>query len=363
MICSLIKLCWYKISGKKLIVINEASGLGDYLWVRSYFRIIKERSTDNRIIFLGTRRWADFAQTLDKNKVDIFFFFQNPYHPRYWELCLLKLFTYDVFINFRKDKPLWEKLNNSIRANKIYPSKPPINENTVGRGFYYPAHNDSIINQFLTLPPDFKHTLPVIHPASTKDIPHQPYILLALGGLTDGQFSLQQLIVLCRALHECFQKPILLLGTTLSYRLLYPYLKGSFLLSAITTFFQTICSYLKKPISLFGITIDKPLYKQLAQHFSPNILLNGCNKFPTCALPYLVQQADFVVSPNTSVWHMAILLQKAGIIYILDDRYWHPLPNEDKLVYCVEKTSCLSKISCEKIETSVQNLKKILDVL
>ena len=112
----------YKLHGRKIIIINEASGLGDYLWIRPIFRLLKESHEYKKsaIVLLGTERWKEFALKFDSDYCDDFIFFDDPHNPKPRELIALKLFTYEYFINFRHNFNQWENLNKSIKSSKEY---------------------------------------------------------------------------------------------------------------------------------------------------------------------------------------------------------------------------------------------------
>ena len=80
----LLKILKFKLTGKKMILINEAAGLRDYLWVRNYFKVLKNhpKYSKYKIVFLATERWLDFAKDMDSDYVDIFIPLDNPYKLR-----------------------------------------------------------------------------------------------------------------------------------------------------------------------------------------------------------------------------------------------------------------------------------------
>lgn len=267
-----LKIIFWKISGKKTLLINEASGLGDYLWVRSYFRWIKQKSIykDYKLIFCGTERWASFATNFDHTYVDAFLFFKDPYNPSPKESFVFKFIIFDVFINFRKH-PFWSKMIGKIRYKKLFET------DVVPNTMFYREHHNYFMSKIVGIPPDFQHDLPYSNFLPNKLYKWinemRPYIIIVPSGYTVGALSGAQLagiITYCQKKYNC---NILFLG-------------------------------LKTDNSLFLETYAKLTNKEQLHTF------NACGMFPMASLPFVVYHAKFIISVNTSIYHMAILLQK-----------------------------------------------------
>lgn len=136
----------YFIKKEKIILINEAAGLGDYLWVRNYFKLIKndDKYKNYKIALCATERWLDFAMDMDSDYVDIFLPFKNPYKPKILELIPLIIFKFEVFINFRASSKNWETITNTVSSKTTYTDRIFRNNNLI-----YPNLYDRIMAQFL----------------------------------------------------------------------------------------------------------------------------------------------------------------------------------------------------------------------
>ena len=266
---NLFKILLYKIKKEKIIVINEAAGLGDYIWVRSYFKLIKnnEKYKDHKIFMLTTKRWTDFAKDFDSEYVDMFLPFKDPYAPKFAELLPLRLINADIFINFRANQNYWDKINNTVNAQIIID-----NQNITNKEGFYSERYNAIISQLLPIPSDWHHSLNYKTKVK-KD--YGDYILLVLSGYTEGKLTLHQLKIIINELLKKYNYPIMLLGQ-------------------------------KK---------DSKTYNTLATAGLKAHLINGCNKFKTYELPYIVDKAKLVITPNTSTLHMAILLNKKTLCF------------------------------------------------
>ena len=271
---NILKLIFYKFSAQKTIIINEAAGLGDYLWVRSYFKLLKtsEKYRNYKIIFCGTKRWKDFAQKVDSKYVDIFLFFKDPYKPKFLEIFLLKMFKFDIFVNFRAASKQWDIISNTVKAQNVYTNKLNFPENA-----FYDTRNKIVMSQIIDIPSDFKHTLDYGNLKPRLKL-KQPYIIIVFGGYTEGYLSKEQICSIINEIYKNYNGCILLLGTKM----------------------------------------DKKRYDRICNSVPSELkekLICGCGVFKESELPYVIDKADFVITTNTSIWHFAILLNKKGICF------------------------------------------------
>lgn len=99
-IFNFLKLALAKIVRKKIILIQAGGGLGDYIQARGYFRAVKEQHKNALLCVILLQRNENFALCYDLKYVDCFFIFASPMFPCKKELAVLKMFKYDVFIDF-----------------------------------------------------------------------------------------------------------------------------------------------------------------------------------------------------------------------------------------------------------------------
>lgn len=66
---------------KKILILQLASGLGDYISARKYLyeHINKGLREEYNIIVIGTKRWKQFADYFDKDNFDILIYIDDPY--------------------------------------------------------------------------------------------------------------------------------------------------------------------------------------------------------------------------------------------------------------------------------------------
>lgn len=297
-IANIFKILIYKLFRRKTIVINEAGGLGDYLWVRNYFKVIKSSNLykDYKIIFCATKRWVEFAKRLDSNYVDVFLSFQNPYKPGFIEILALKLFKFDIFLNFRESFNQWKILTNSVKSVIKLTDKQYRNFD-----FFYPNNYNVIFSQLITLPNNFKHKLPINNEPKIID---KDYCVLNVGGYSQGSLTLEQL--------DCIIDNILINNNNLK-------------------------------ILVLGTKNDIEKFKILHDKYRHN-LLPGCGDYKTIELLNLINNAKFIVTVNTSIWHFAIQLHKPHIVFSIEENWIYDLLNTDyitsnKIKYIVNKES------------------------
>lgn len=293
-IYALFQILIYKLTKSKILVINEASGLGDYIWVRSYFELIKNDTTykDYKIIFIGIKRWENFARTFDSKNVDLFLFLRSPAKIPLGFKLIFKLFEFDIFLNFRAGYDIWNKLTSRVRAKIVLNEK--INTDLT---LFYSEKNNKTFSQLIPVPVDFEHTLPI--KKINRKILSDPYSVIVLGGYTMGYFSPEQIASIAQRLSKYGN--ILLLGTRQ----------------------------------------DAHLYTNVEFSYKENSskLLNGTN-FTESELPAVVNGAMYIITPNTSIYHMALLLKKTCLCVSLretssldleSDCALHIVSNNDKI--------------------------------
>ena len=302
-----LKILFYYIKKKKLILINEAGGLGDYLWVRSYFEVIKqsEKYKDYKLVFCGTKRWRDFALKYDSKNVDAWLFFNNPYNPKSLEYFCCFFVIFNIFVNFRLSQYQWAKFSNSVKAKKIF------GDNNAKQGFYI-DRNNSIITQLLELPNNFKHSLPLLK--NTKIKLPEKYIVLVPSGYSMGELTKEQLNSISNSLYNKYKLPILFLGEKRNLH----------------------------------------IYKELKSKLNCNIpLINCCNKIKESELPSIINNATLIVTPNTSIYHIALLRNKPCICFLIKDNNFIKTRTDLVLYICDDKS--IQNIAIETIQKELEN--------
>ena len=273
MFLKLLKILLYKITFKKIICINTASGLGDYLYVRSYFKYIKQNNMtrDCKLVVLVTERWKDFAKKFDSKYVDIFFSFSNPHNPKQsykdkTECFLLKLIKFDYCVNFYLKHPLWKDLNSYIRSKKNYYEAPNINSHD-----FWAINNNKIFNQFLELPENFKHSIDIYNSKQLDKFKMLKYAIIVPSGCSFGEMTYSQIKISIKYLIEKQNLKVLLLGVGMS------------------NLYKKLCS-------------DEELYKY------NDLLINGMNIYKSYEIPFLIKYCQFILTPNTANYHIAYML-------------------------------------------------------
>lgn len=266
-----LKLLFYKLQGKKLILINSAAGLGDYLWIRNYFELIKNSKEyrNSAIILLATERWMSFAKELDKQNIDLFINFHNPHRPLFTESFLLRAFKFDIFLTFFPKMHCYQGINSFVTADKHIDAETFLEESFANK-FYESRHN-LIVSQLVDVPNDFKHTLPIVTEGRK---PNGSYAVLVPEGFAMGELSVEQLSLIVDKLDSDYEMSVILLG-----------LKRH----------EKMFSKLKKIVK------------------NNQRLLNGCGKYKEIDLLEIIDGASLVITPNTSIYHMALQLNKKTI--------------------------------------------------
>lgn len=309
-----LKLIFYKLFNKKLIIINEAAGLGDYLWIRNYFKLIKKSAKYKKykIILCATARWAHFAHKLDCNYVDVILPFNDPYNPKFREIWILKIIQFDLFLNLREYDKHWATLTNIIKSKEKYDNKTSQNLNY----FYHNKHNLNF-GQILSIPNNFKHEIVV----NSDRVINERYCILTVGGFSLGKFSETQLKVII----------------------------------------NTVCKYDRIKILLLGLGADKKIFENLKNTSSDikNTLLCGCGNYDTVDLCNLVLNCEYAITVNTSIWHLLIQQNKPHLCFcenqewVLDSLTYSHIDKNFINLYLSDLELC--KINEKDVESSVES--------
>lgn len=259
LIIDLKKLLFWKICRGQIAVITTGSGgIGDYLWIRNYLPLIRKRGY--KVILIAMAHWKEIVEAFDSDNVDTVRYFESCLSPKKIETLFFKLFKADFFLNFRH-----ECVSEFVRYMCTYNDK-----ETHDRNAFYEEKNNATFEQFMSLPKGFKHTLPIIEPSEdNKRIIKRPYVILVERGNTQGCLSKEQVTSIISNLIED------------GYSVVF---NGS--------------------------------YNQLASYISKNILshiIDG-RRFSFPEYTWLVNECEFVVTVNTSIYHFAVQLTKPCIV-------------------------------------------------
>lgn len=256
LISDIFKMCWYKCTGEKILVITTGSGgIGDYLWIRSYYPLIHKKGY--KIVLIAMAHWSEIVESFDGDDIDIIRYFESCLSPKKIECFFFNLFKSDVYLNFRK-KCMAE---NVVNYKQTFNDKGLENDDR-----FYEEKNNNTFQLFTPLPYDFKHILPIIEPSQeTKKFLTKPYVVLVEGGNTQGKLTDNQLIAIIKHLIDN------------GYYILF---NGDYKrISCIVD--NKICSKI----------IDGSLFT-----------------FPQYT--FVVNEASFIVTVNTSIYHFAVQLNK-----------------------------------------------------
>lgn len=265
----------WKLKKKKIAVITTGSGgVGDYLWIRNYFPIIHQNGY--KVILIAMAHWSEIVESFDKDNIDIIRYFESCLSPKKIECLFFKLFKADVFLNFRK-----ECMADVVKYNKTFNDKGLENDDR-----FYEKKNNDTFRLFHPLPNDFKHQLPIIEPPQEKkSILKKPYVVLVEGGNTQGILSDEQLISIAKHL------------TDNGYNILF---NGNY---------SRICNLVNS--SICTKIIDGSLFT-----------------FPQYT--YIVNEASFIVTVNTSIYHFAVQLNKPSVVISCNEYHTLQCYKEDQ---------------------------------
>ena len=265
------RVWWWRMLRQPVVVLTtESGGLGDYLWFRSYYSVIRKHyaTRKSRLIVIGMRQWVPLVYDWDcepkTDHFDIYRSFESPDNPLKVESVFFRLFKADVYVDFRA-----RHLKQLVKANEHY----------YGLGFremkqYYESANNAVISQWFHLPDGFRHKPPLL---SISDLKRQgelqkPYVVVVEGGNTQGKLSDKQM------------SDIVKLIISKGYNVFY---NGDYkrLLSILNSKFSTLNSQ----------------------------IIDGY-KYPLKEYPTIVAQSKFVVTVNTFIYHLAIQLEKPVVV-------------------------------------------------
>lgn len=262
---------WWILSRQKIVVLTaESGGLGDYLWIRSYYAAIRKHYTPRkcRIIVIGMVQWEPFVYELDaesdRNHFDIYRAFESPDNPLKVEATFFRLFHADVYVDFRE-----RHLTGLVKAKAYYSGK-----GCKDTKEYYETANNKVMNCWFPLPTNFKHTPPLIPitDKSRNDALAKPYVVVVEGGNTQGKLSEEQVLTIVKAI------------LSQEYNIFF---NGDY----------------KKLITNLTSNI---------KHQTSNII-DGYT-YPLIEYPTIVNNCRYVVTVNTFIYHLAIQLEKPCIV-------------------------------------------------
>lgn len=265
------RVWWWRMLRQPVVVLTtESGGLGDYLWFRSYYSVIRKHyaTRKSRLIVIGMRQWVPLVYDWDSepktDHFDIYRSFESPDNPLKVESVFFRLFKADVYVDFRA-----RHLKQLVKTNEHY----------YGLGYremkqYYESANNAVISQWFQLPDGFRHKPPLL---SISDLKRQgklqkPYVVVVEGGNTQGKLSDKQI------------SDIVKLIISKGYNVFY---NGDYkrLLSILNSKFSTLNSQ----------------------------IIDGY-KYPLKEYPTIVAQSKFVVTVNTFIYHLAIQLEKPVVV-------------------------------------------------
>ena len=265
------RVWWWRMVGQPVVVLTtESGGLGDYLWFRSYYSVIRKHYSPKicRIIVIGMRQWVPLVYDWDcepkTNHFDIYRSFESPDNPLKVESVFFRLFKADIYLNFRA-----RHIKQIVKSKKHY----------FGLGFretklYYETANNAVISQWFQLPDGFRHKPPLL---SISDLKRQgelqkPYVVVVEGGNTQGKLSDKQI------------SDIVKLIISKGYNVFY---NGDY---------KRLLSILNSKLSTLNSQI-----------------IDGY-KYPLKEYPTIVALSKFVVTVNTFIYHLAIQLEKPVVV-------------------------------------------------
>ena len=260
-----------------VVVTTESEGLGGYLWIRNYYRVIKEHFSKRGccIILLGMANWEEFVRTVDDEQLDIFRPFESCDSHKLVERLFFRLFRADYYIDFR-----------TIYLADIVRAKHKI----LGNGFqkaqcFYGEANNATFQQWMALPSDFHHTIP-LHEVDATWM-HKPYVVLVEGGFTQGKLSDAQLQAITQHLLD------------------------------------------KDYVVFFNGNISR--LRSLLPEASHPSLIDGY-QYPLHQYGTIVKGCCFVVTPNTLLYHYAIQLDKPCVVMSANEYLTVKLDKQNQLV-------------------------------
>lgn len=286
----IIKIWWWRLCGHPIVVLTtESGGLGDYFWIRSYYGSIREHYAPKQchIIVIGMFQWYPVVYSLDannnKNKFDIFRFFESPDNPLRIEALFFKLFKADVYVNFRT-----RHLKHLVKANTCY-----FGEGAYTAKRYYENANNQLINRWFTLPAGFQHTPPMLPITDTNRLEalKSPFVVVAEKGNTQGKMSDEQILSIVKRIYS----------------------------QGHNIFFNGDCNHLFE------------LLKRSGHSFIADTIIDGY-KYPLTEYPTVIEKCRYVVTVNTLPYHIAIQLGKPCVVLSVNEYETIKLDAENQIM-------------------------------
>lgn len=332
-IIDICRIWLWRLHRQPIVVLTtESGGLGDYVWFRNYYDVIREHYNPKqcRIIVIGMGQWTDFVNAVDrkpnKNHLDIYRAFETPDNPLKIEAFFFRLFKADVYIDFRE-----RYLRNLVKTKKYYS----------GKGYketkqFYETANNIVINKWFPLPNRFKHKLPLV-PIAAKErrtALEKPYVVVAEKGNTQGALSDEQ--------------------TTLIVQLI--------LSQGYNVFYNGNRNNLINNLTKKNIV------------FSQSNIIDGY-LYPLTEYFTITSQCVYVVTVNTLIYHLAIQYNKPLVVISVNEYESIDLKATNQIVvfnkelmeaykegsldcYKVNKAIGLKDIDCKSIEIAINQINK-----
>lgn len=251
---------WWKVCGKKIAVITTGSGgVGDYLWIRNYLPLLRQRGY--KVILIAMAHWKEIVESFDKDNVDIIRYFESCQSPKKIETLFFKLFKADVFLNFRI-----ESMGTFVRSRKEY------NNKGIPKDTFYEEKNNEVFSFFSPLPDRFQHRLPII-PLKEDFIP-RPFAVFTERGNTQGSLSIEQSSAIVKCLTD----------------------KGYYVL----------------------LNGDKQRLATALDSTTFNKIIDG-GQFTFPLYTWLVNKCSLVVTVNTSIYHFALQFEKPCVVISVNE--------------------------------------------
>lgn len=278
-VADICKVWWWRMLRYPIVVITtESGGLGDYLWIRSYYAVIKNHYKRCRIIVAGMKHWTRFALELDADTIDIYREFESCDNPRRSEKLFFSLFKADLFFNFR-----------AINQKQLVRSKKMIlGEGCTRTQTFYREANNRTFEQWRQLPSGFEHRMPLLpNKKSTYYSLEKPYVVLVEKGNTQGGFCDEQL--------KAMADTILSKGLGIFYNGNYQH---------------------------FLSLIDEQYHSSVLDGYT----------FPLGEYGSIVNQSILVVTVNTFIYHIAVQLNKPCVVVSVNEYASIDLTKENQTI-------------------------------
>ena len=256
-------------------------------------------------------RYTDFCKKYDSDCVDLFLDLTGVNPPNRRETFVIEKFSYDWYIDFYghdKDSRMY-KLNKAIRAENIH--------NTSRNQKLYITENNKEFMKSLVNVDNFKLHFDKIR--KVKNLKDSNYVLIVPTAYTSGNMSDEQVYELSK-----------------------------YFISK------------NKKVMIFGLDKNRPTifdktYQNLSQP-EKEYLINGINKFATYDMPDVINRAEFVIAPNTSVYHFALALNKKIICLTPNFQEYIDLNNKD-IIYLINEK--IKDIDVQNIITASEKISKV----